>query len=253
MKTLQVTKQENYAIVQLDRGSANAINLELLQELKHAFEKLAEDETVKGVVLTGKKNFFSAGLDVIELYNYDAAKIDELFDTLFQTMRTLLAFKKPLVASITGHAPAGGCVLAICADYRVMAEGKYRIGLNEIPVGIIMPQYIFETYAELIGRGKAAQFILEGKLASTSEALEVGLIDKVVDEEEVLNASITQLKKYISFTANTWSNSKLLMRSGLLKHYTSFDDQLRKDLMEGWWSKETRAILAALVAQLTKK
>lgn len=253
MNTIQITKQENFAIIQLNRGTANAINLELLQELKAAFENLAKDEDVKGVVLTGKPNFFSAGLDVIELYNYDADKIEALFDTLFETMKTMLSFEKPLIASITGHAPAGGCVLAICADYRIMAEGKYRIGLNEIPVGIIMPQYVYAAYAHLLGAGKAAKYILEGKLLNTSEALENGLVDEVVDKEDVLNGSIAQLKKYMGLSANTWSKSKLLMRTELLAHYHEFNPNLKKELLEGWWSKETRAILGELVAHLTKK
>jgi len=253
MNTIQITKQENYAIVQLDRGSANAINLELLQEVKTAFVNLAEDDDVKGVVLTGKQNFFSAGLDVIELYNYDEIKIEALFDALFEAMKIMLSFEKPLVASITGHAPAGGCILAICADYRIMAEGKYKIGLNEIPVGIMMPPYIFETYAFWLGKGKAYQFILEGKLATTQEALEVGLIDEVVTADEVLNASVAQLKKYMSLSAKTWSKSKLIMRENLLTHYKQFDKNLKNDLLEGWWSNETRAIMGALVAQLTKK
>jgi 3,2-trans-enoyl-CoA isomerase len=253
METLQLSYQENFAIVQLNRGSSNPINLQMFLDLQQTFQDLQANDAVKGVVLTGKENFFSAGLDVIELYQYDAQKIELLFDTLFSCMRTLLAFDKPLVASITGHSPAGGCVLAICADYRVMAQGKYRIGLNEIPVGIIMPQYIFETYAFWLGRGKANQFILEGKLANNEEALQVGLVDAVVPAEEVLATSIAQLKKYMSFNENTWRKSKALMRSALLQHYTSFDAGLKRDLMEGWWSTETRAILGALVAQLTKK
>jgi len=253
MNTLKITKQENYAIVQLDRGTSNAINLELLQELQQAFKDLAADDAVKGVVLTGKENFFSSGLDVIELYDYDEKKIELLFDNLYQAMNEMLAFPKPLVASITGHSPAGGCVLAICADYRVMAEGKYRIGLNEVPVGIIIPQYIFETYAYWLGRGKAAQFILEGKLASGDEALQVGLVDQLEAPENVLQASIDRMLFYTRFNANTWSKSKLAMRSALLGHYNVFDAGLKKELMEQWWSKETRAILGALVVKLTNK
>jgi enoyl-CoA hydratase/carnithine racemase len=253
MNTINITKKDNYAIVQLDRGTSNAINLELLQELRQAFKGLAADDTVKGVVLTGKENFFSSGLDVIELYDYDEKKIELLFDTLFQAMREMLAFPKPFVASITGHAPAGGCVLAICADYRIMAEGRYRIGLNEVPVGIIIPQYIFETYAYWLGRGKAAQFILEGKLASTQEAIEVGLVDELSIAENVLQSSIDRMLFYTKFSANTWSKSKLAMRAALLDHYRVFDAGLKKDLMEQWWSKETRAILGALVAKLTNK
>jgi 3,2-trans-enoyl-CoA isomerase len=253
MNTIKITKQDNYAIVQLDRGTSNAINLEMLQELRQAFQDLAADSQVKGVVLTGKENFFSSGLDVIELYEYDKVKIELLFDSLFEAMKEMLAFPKPMVVSITGHSPAGGCVLAICADYRIMAEGRYRIGLNEVPVGIIIPQYIFETYAYWLGRGKAAQYILEGKLASTEEALEVGLVDELTTPGKVLEASIEKMLFYSKFSSNTWSKSKLAMRSALLAHYKVFDAELKKDLMEQWWSEESRGILGALVARLIKK
>lgn len=253
MNTIQVSKNENYAIVQLDRGTSNALNLEMFQELIQVFEALQQDNEVKGVVLAGKGNFFSAGLDVIELYNYDEAKIELLFEALFKTMKTLISFSKPLVAAVNGHAPAGGCILAICADYRIMAEGKFRIGLNEVPVGIIMPPFIFETYAYWLGKGKAAKFVLEGKLCSTEEALNAGLVDEVLPQEEVLAASIEKVKFYTKFSANTWSKSKLNMRKSLIAGFASFDKQVKQDLLAQWWSDETRGILGALVERLTKK
>lgn len=253
MNTIQITKENNIAIVQLDRGVANAINLELLTELNNCFKDLANDAAVDGVILAGKGSFFSAGLDVIELYNYDEQKIKQLFEELFETMKTLVAFEKPLVAAVTGHSPAGGCVLAICADYRVMASGKYRIGLNEIPVGIIIPQFVYKTYAYCLGEGKASQFILEGKLLTSEEALAHNLVNEVVELEEVLDASKKQLKKYLSYGKATWSKSKRLMRADLLAQYANFNEDLKQELLEGWWSKDTRATLGALVAHLTKK
>lgn len=253
MNTLKLTKQENYAIVQLDRGTSNALNLEMFQELTQVFNTLKKDNDVKGVVLAGKGNFFSAGLDVIALYQYDEVKIEQLFEALFEAMKTLLSFSKPLVAAVNGHAPAGGCILAICADYRIMAEGKFRIGLNEVPVGIIMPPFIFETYAYCLGKGKASQFVLEGKLCATKEALESGLVNEVIAQEKVLEASIEKVKSYAKFSANTWSKSKMNMRKDLISHFDSFDKQVKSDLLEQWWSDDTRGILGALVERLTKK
>ncbi len=253
MKTLKLTKQENYAVVQLNRGTSNSLNIEMFQELTQIFRDLDKDNDVKGVVLAGKGNFFSAGLDVIELYNYDEVKIEQLFEALFEAMKALLSFSKPLVAAVNGHAPAGGCILAICADYRIMAAGKFRIGLNEVPVGIIMPPFIFETYAYLLGKGKAAQFVLEGKLCTNEEALESGLVNEVLDQEKVLEASIEKVKSFTKFSANTWSKSKMNMRKELIANFQSFDAQTKQDLLEQWWSNETRGILGALVDRLTKK
>lgn len=253
MNTLKITELDNIAILQLDRGTSNALNIELFQDLIQVFQNFENDNNVKGVVLTGKANFFSAGLDIIELYSYDKEKVEQIFDLLFETMKTLISFSKPMVAAINGHSPAGGCVLAICADYRIMAEGKYRIGLNEVPVGIIIPQYIYETYAYWIGSGKAAQYILEGKLLSNQEALEIHLVDEVVAQENVLEASIERVKFYTKFNTNTWSKSKLLMRAALLKHFVVFDEQLKQDLLDQCWSEDFRKTLNDFVEKLTNK
>lgn len=253
MNTIKIAREEDYAIVQLDRGRSNPINQEMLDDLQKAFEDFSKDATIKGVILAGKEKFFSSGLDVIELYGYNEEQIAKLFKSLFETIGALLAFPKPIVAAITGHSPAGGCVLALCCDYRVMASGKFRIGLNEIPVGIIMPEYIYELMAYWIGAGKAFQCIANGALLSGEEAQALSLIDELVSEEEVMERSILQLKKFQSFSSNTWSVSKSNMRAPLLQHFKEFNDASLKALMSQWWSNETRTILGALVAQLTQK
>lgn len=251
MNTIQIKYNENYAIVQLDRGTSNPINLEMLYDLQKAFKELQENQDIKGVMLTGKTNFFSAGLDVIELYGYDKETIETLFVELFNTLKTLLSFNKPLVSAITGHSPAGGCVLAICSDYRVMANGKYRIGLNEIPVGIIMPNFIYQIYAYWLGGGRASQYILEGKLLLAEEALKAGVVDEVVDAEKVEEQALAQLQKYMQFSANTWQQSKANMRKDLLAHYQTLDRKQLDVLLAQWWSKDTRTVLGGLVAKLT--
>lgn len=253
MNTLNLRIENNHAILQLDRGSSNPINTEMLQELRSCFQDLAKNPEVHGVVLTGKERFFSAGLDVIELYNYDKDEILDLFEALFEGIKAMLSFPKPLVASITGHSPAGGCVLALCCDYRVMADGKYRIGLNEVPVGIVMPQFIYHLYENCLGSRQAMQFILEGKLLAVNEALEVGLIDESVHEDKVFETAMAQLKKYTVLNQRTWKHSKSNMRIPLLSHYTEFSEDLKAEILEHWWSEDTRAILGGLVQHLTKK
>ncbi len=107
MNTLKLTEKENYVIVQMNRGKVNAINLEMVNELKAVFKKLEEDPVVMGAILTGQPHYFSAGLDLIELYQYDEKQIQEFFTAFGGLYLQLVQFKKPFISSITGHSPAG--------------------------------------------------------------------------------------------------------------------------------------------------
>lgn len=190
MNTLTVTKKENYAIVQMNRGKVNAINHEMVKELSKIFNRLEDDEAVKGVILTGKPHYFSAGLDLIELYQYDKEQIQDFFTAFGALYLQLVQFKKPFISAITGHSPAGGCVLAVTSDNRYMAEGDaYVIGLNEVAVNIQISQNLTEIYAFWMGEGLAHRYIMEGKLLNGKEALKAGLVDELVPLEKVLERS----------------------------------------------------------------
>ena len=119
MDTLNIIKKDGYAIVQLNRGKVNAINFQMAKELTNTIESFKEEDAIKGVILTGQPHFFTAGLDVIELYDYDKATIKEFMIAFGELYQILAKFPKPLIAAITGHAPAGGTVFAIACDYRV--------------------------------------------------------------------------------------------------------------------------------------
>jgi len=216
MNTIHIEYLENIAILQLNRGKANAINAEMVNELLDALITLKTNDKVKGVVLTGHGEFFSAGLDVIELYSYDEHEIAEFWKVFDRLSRRIVMFPKPIVAAITGHSPAGGCVLAIGCDYRVMAEGNYRIGLNEVAVGIVVPEPIFHMYSFLVGRGKAHQYLLEGKLHLPEEALACNLVNEIAPLNEVLNRAIAQLKVFMQYNSAVWTKSKMNFRSPLI-------------------------------------
>src|SRR5690606_3866930 len=147
MNTLNITIQDSLAIIALDRGKSNAINEVMLDELKKMVISIEQDPHIFGIILTGKHGFFSAGLDLIELYEYREEQMKVFWAKFLDLVKTLTSFKKPIISAISGHSPAGGCVLAICCDYRIMAEGEFIIGLNEVPVGIMVPDSIFELYA----------------------------------------------------------------------------------------------------------
>jgi enoyl-CoA hydratase/carnithine racemase len=158
-----------------------------------------------------------------------------------------------MIAAISGHSPAGGCVLALCCDYRIMAEGKFIIGLNEVPVGIIVPESIFHLYSFWLGQANAYRFLLEGKLLNTHEALTVGLIDEVVDPESILHAAERKMLSYIKLERNTWQQSKINMREDLLKKVSIDPTEVLGPMLAQWWSPSTRSILKTIIQNLQQK
>ncbi|MBU2045660.1 MAG: enoyl-CoA hydratase/isomerase family protein [Bacteroidetes bacterium] len=253
MNTIKVTIQDKVAIISLDRGKSNAINEEMVDELQKMILNIEQDENIGGVILTGKEGFFTAGLDLIELYDYEENQIKIFWVKFLDLVKTLTSFKKPLISAISGHSPAGGCVLAITCDYRVMAEGKYIIGLNEVPVGIIVPDSIFELYAFWIGKGKAYQNLLEGKLMGVDEAKNIGLIDHSAPITSLMTAAQKKMQQYIQLPATTWQQTKLNLRKELISKVSEDQTETLDIMLKQWWSPSTRAILKTIIQNLTRK
>ncbi len=251
MKTIQINIQDQLAVITLDRGRANPVNLEMLTELITAVKDIEANNEVGGLIITGKEGFFSAGIDLMEVYNYDERQSKDFWTNFLLMQATLVAFKKPYVAAITGHSPAGGCIIAMGADYRVMANGPFIIGLNEIPVGIIVPDAVFHLYSFWIGKRKAYQYLLEGKLLNVNEALTDGLIDTIAEPTEVLPLAEQKVRGYMKMNAATWSQSKQNLRKELLGHVQADNSAALDKMLAQWWLPATRLTLQKVIEKLT--
>ena len=253
MNTIKVNIKDKIAVLSLNRGRSNAINAEMVAELHQMVKNIENDDSISGLILTGTDDFFSAGLDLIELYNYDEETIKSFWIDFLDLVTTLVSFKKPMIAAISGHSPAGGCVLALCCDYRIMAEGKFIIGLNEVPIGIIIPESIFHLYSFWLGQANAYRFLLEGKLMHTQQALSTGLIDEVVNPESILHAAERKMLTYIKLERNAWQQSKKNMRAELLKKVSADPTEMISPMLAQWWSASTRSILKTIIQNLQQK
>jgi 3,2-trans-enoyl-CoA isomerase len=254
MNTLLITEKENYAIVQMNRGKVNAINLEMVNELKAVFKKSEEDPAVMGVILTGQAHYFSAGLDLIEMYQYNEKQIQEFFTAFGGLYLQLVQFKKPFIAAITGHSPAGGCVLAVTSDNRYMAEGDaYVIGLNEVAVNIQISQNLTEIYAFWLGDGLAHRYILEGKLLNGKEALAAGLVDELLPLDAVLERSEKQMKHYLKVNQEILLNTKTKLRKHLWDRLDLNPENALKEAAILWWKPEIRTKMKAYVESFANK
>ncbi|MET4080541.1 3,2-trans-enoyl-CoA isomerase [Pedobacter sp. UYP30] len=253
MEFIKVSVKDHIATVTLSRGKSNALNHAMIAELDDMFNNIKNDDAIAGVILTGNAPFFSAGLDLIELYDYNEEQVKNFWIVFLQFATNLVSFKKPLVAAISGHALAGGCVMALAADYRIMADGPFIIGLNEVPVGIIVPNNIFNLYAFWLGCAQAARSLLQGTLYNPQEALAIGLVDELVNGDSLLTIAERKMKKFVELESNTWQQTKLAIRKDLIKSFEETQSAFLDRMMAQWWAPATRALLKTIIDNLKRK
>lgn len=254
MNTLKLDSKKDYTIVQMNRGKVNAINSEMVEELRQVFQDIEKNPDVKGVILTGQPHYFSAGLDLIELIQYNKAQIDDFFQAFGALFLELVQFSKPFISAISGHAPAGGCVLAVTSDNRYMAEGdNYLIGLNEVAVNIQISQNLTEAYAYWMGEGLANRYILEGKLLTGPEAVSAGLVDALAPLNEVLGIAENKMQGYMQADPEIWRNTKKKVRQHWLNKLDLNAQNSLKEAATLWWKPEIRAKMEAYVQQFSNK
>lgn len=235
--------------LRLNRPPANALNPELLTELRARLGE-AEDRGARAIVLSGLPGIFSAGLDVPYLITLDRAGIEAAWSEFLATVKALARSPVPVVAAITGHSPAGGAVLSLACDYRLMARGDFTIGLNEVRLGIPMPRFMFEMARLAMGQRRAEIACASGHLFRPEEALAAGFVDHVAEAEEVIPMAIEHCRRLLQLPPAAFAGSRQSGRRDLLELFDRLDPDAGARLTEIWFSCETQAALKALVERL---
>ena len=254
METLKIEKKGNYAIVELDNGKVNAINAQMGKDLKEAFEQLESDDSVKGVILSGRPHGVSAGLDVVSLAKGGEPYAKEFWINYLGAVQAMTRFSKPFVCAITGYAPAGATILALTADYRVMGKGeKHVIGMHEFKMNMLIPQPLCEIYSYHMGEKHAWEAVQQAKLFNSDEAKEVGLVNESVEVEEVLERAEKHLKRLLYITPITYRKSKQFLRSGLLSIVDyDIEKEIGKIAVDTKENPDMQLLLQMFVASLKK-
>lgn len=203
------------SVVSMQRLPVNGLNLELLEVLGKTFDDLEKSKS-RGMILTSESpTVFSAGLDIMEMYKPDPERCRKFWTTLQNTWIKLYTSSYPTVAAINGHSPAGGCLLALSCEYRIMVGSKNTIGLNETKLGIIAPKWFQDCMKNAIGERKAELALTQGKMFSTEEALAVGLIDETAsDKEDAISKAEKFLGLFSGIPALPRKVTKLGLRQG---------------------------------------
>lgn len=236
----------------MNRPPVNALNPELVQELNAAV-KDAENEA-RALVISGREGLFSAGLDLPELMQLDREGMSEFWRHFFGLLETVARSPIPVVAAITGHAPAGGAVLCLFCDYRVMSRGSFVAGLNETQVGLLVPEVIRQALVRLTGPHRAERMIVAGAMLSPEQALATGMVDELAESPaDTVQAAVNWCETHLALPAHAMLGNRKLMRQDACDRFDSLGEKQVKEFVDGWFDESTQATLKQVLAKLKKK
>ena len=211
---VRVERDQGVATIRLDRPKMNALNAQVQDEIAAAALEVDADPGVRAVVLYGGEKVFAAGADIKEMAEASFAQVAADSRRLQAAFTAVARIGKPVVAAVTGYALGGGLELALCADFRVAGEGA-RLGQPEILLGIIPGAGGTQRLPRLIGPARAKDIVFTGRFVGAAEALQIGLVDKVVPDEQVYQAARGLVAQYASGPAVALRAAKQAIDAGL--------------------------------------
>ena len=238
--------------LRLARAPVNALDPALCESITAGLAG-AVAAGAEGIVLSGGPKVFSAGLDVPYLLSLgaDRDRLKAAWNAFFNAARALANSPVPVAAAVAGHAPAGGCVLALCCDYRVMASAPFRIGLNETQVGLAAPEGIQHLLRRVVGPYRAERMLVAGELVEAERALALGLVDELVEIEHVATRARIWLEELLALPRQPMLQTRAIARADLVAALEPERIQLER-FIDAWSAPDTQAGLRALVAKLGK-
>jgi enoyl-CoA hydratase/carnithine racemase len=244
MALVEIENQDNVAVLRLTNGVTNPISLELIKDISKHLKELKEDSSVSGVVLTGSNDkFFSIGFDLPNLYKQGEKEIRTFYRSYNRLCLDLYTYPKPTVAALTGHAIAGGCILAICCDYRVIASGKKLMGLNEIKLGVPVPYPGDVILKQIIGT-RYAQMIMEmGEFFGPEQLMQMGMVNQVEKIKSVLERAVEQAKLLGDYPNMAYNMIKKNRVESVKEQIMENLDDKEQYFLKCWFSHETRKLL----------
>jgi enoyl-CoA hydratase/carnithine racemase len=236
---VSIEYHDDVALVRLNRGITNAINLELVQKLRETLRKV--QQTSKSLVLCSSNDkFFSIGWNIPELYYLGREDFAEFYRAFAGLQMDLFILPIPTIAAVTGHAVAGGCILALCCDYRYIADGKKFMGLNEVKLGVPIPYPVDCILRSIVGTRVARTITDFGEFYLPEQLLEMGIVDCVRKLEEVLPLSVEKAKVLGALPEKALAAIKRDRTEPVERQILQHLEEKERIFLECWFSREAR-------------
>ena len=240
MKYVKVEQKGEITHVTMSRGKVNALNPEVVRELRGTFSELAASASVRAITLTGSGPFFSFGFDIPEFLGYTREAFTEYLQDFTSLYRELYVNPKPIIAALNGHTVAGGCMIAVACDHRIMVTGKAKIGLNEVTFGASVFAGSVDILRNLTGQKNAERILLSGSLYSAEEATLLGLVDQVCEPDQLASSALETAGQFAVPDPVAFASIKRLLRMPIAERMKESEADSIREFIDIWYSAQTR-------------
>ena len=249
---IDIKNQDGIAVMTLMYGKANALDIEFCEAIAARFHELHASDA-KAVVVTGQGRIFSAGVDLIRLSEGGADYTRRFLPALHKLYDAVFFHPKPVVAAINGHAIAGGCVLACCADRRIMARGEGRIGVTELLVGVPFPTLAFEIVRFAVPPRYLPEFTLGGATYAPADALTRGWVDEVAAPGALIGRAMAAAQALAALSPPAFAQTKAQLRQAVSERYGASGEATDKAVTAIWTAPETLNYVRDYATRTLKK
>jgi enoyl-CoA hydratase len=253
MSGVRIERQGRLAVLRLDKGRGNAIDEPLTVALGEAAVELGRDDDVAGVLLaSAHPKLFCPGLDLVSLVELDREAMERFMERFASTVWTLYGLEKPVVAAVGGAAVAGGCILALTADHRVLRRGA-AIGLNEVRIGVPLPWSVTVLLRASVPAPALSRIALLGRNFADEEAVAAGLADELAPAEGFEEACLARLSEFADKDWRALAATKRWLREPVIEDMKEHEPERVRTFLDGWFSPTTQERIRTTIASLAKK
>jgi 3,2-trans-enoyl-CoA isomerase len=243
MDFVNTHEKNGIVTLSLNRGKVNPLNGDVVEEISNSLKTLEDDSSVKAIIITGQGKFFSFGFDVPELLTYSREAFSDFLVKFTNLYSYMFLYPKPIIAALNGHTIAGGCMLALACDRRIIISEKAKMSLNEIDLGVPIFVGITEILRFCVGSRNATEILYSGALYSAKEAYSLGIVDEVVNAEGLTDAATKAASDLGQKPWPAFAGIKSLLRKPILEKTAQKESEAIKQFVDIWYSDSTREIL----------
>lgn len=220
------------AKITMDDGKVNAFSIPMLQAIHVAFDRAEQDGAI--VLLSGRENYFSAGFDLKVFAGGEVDRVVEMLKLGARLAERILAFPRPVVAACNGHAVAAGAFPLLAADLRIGTRGRFRIGLNEVKIGLTVPWFAIELARQRLQPAAFSRAVVNATMYGPEDAVAAGFLDRAVEEDKLHAAGLDGAAELAELNVAAHAATKLRARaSAIIAVRSAIESELSAEGLTG--------------------